>query len=359
MLAPMSLSPQPSGWPIVGHDKAVGLLRCSLKTDRLAHSYLFTGPSGVGKHTLAMSFAMTLNCEGKTPSSQAFPDVPCLLCPSCSRIAHGSHPDISQVNLQTQALAETDGRSKSTLSKEIKIATVREMQATIGLRPHTGRRKVYILGDADRLNEEAANCMLKTLEEPPSHTILVLLAPDEASVLPTISSRCLHVPLRPLSRALVASSLADGWGAEPEQAEMLAALSGGRLGYAAGMLGSRDGMDKRRAALEKMSLLLGANIADRVNAATEYAKLFTDARPDLYSMLDTWESWWRDVLVVRAAAPELASNIDQLQVLASVANKVPVARASQAIALLQHTRQQLLENVNPRLALEALTLGMP
>jgi DNA polymerase-3 subunit delta' len=233
------------------------------------------------------------------------------------------------------------------------------MQATVGLRPHSARRKVYILGDADRLNEESSNCMLKTLEEPPSHTMLILLAPDEASVLPTIASRCLHVPLRPLSRTLVAASLTQVWSAEQEQADVLAALSGGRMGYAVSMLGDRDGMDKRRSALEKASLLMGATISDRINAATEFAKMFTDARADLYSMLDTWEAWWRDVLVVKAAAPELACNVDQMQTLSSVANRVPANRASAAVLLVQQTRQQLLENVNPRLALEALTLGLP
>jgi DNA polymerase-3 subunit delta' len=358
MFSPFSIPPQPSGWPIIGHDKAVALLRRSLNSDQLSHAYLFTGPPGVGKRTLALAFAMAVNCQSSAEG--ALPDAPCLLCASCTRIAHGAHPDVSEVNLQTQAAALGEsGKGKVAPAKEVKIDTVREMQATVGLRPYSGRRRLYILGDADRLNEESSNCMLKTLEEPPSHTILVLLAPDEASVLPTISSRCLHVPLRSLPRAVVASSLVDVWEAEPEQAETLAALSGGRLGYAVTLLADRDAMDRRRAALEKVSLLMGAPISDRINAATEYAKMFTDARQDLYAMLDTWESWWRDVLVVKAAAPELASNVDQMQTLASIASRVPVKRASAAVSLVQQTRQQLLENVNPRLALEALALGLP
>ena len=361
MFAPSLAPTQASGWPIIGHDRAVDLLRRSLRQGQLAHAYLFTGPEGVGKRTLAMALAMTLNCQADREEGATWRDAPCLLCSSCSRTMHGSHPDVVEVSLQTQAaaLGETGGKGKSGPAKEIRIDTIREMQATVGLRPHSGQWKVYIIGDADRLNEEAANCMLKTLEEPPGHTIIILLAPDESLVLPTISSRCVHVPLRPLPRSLVARSLVETWGAEPEQAETLSALVGGRLGYAVQLLRDRDGMERRRAALEKVSLLSGATITDRVSAAAEYAKMFTDARSELFDMLDVWELWWRDVLVVKSSAPELAANVDQLPALASVANRVSADRAAETVALLQRTRQQLLENVNPRLPLEALALGMP
>jgi DNA polymerase-3 subunit delta' len=361
MAAHADLSAQPSGWPILGHDRPVSMLRRSLREKRLVHAYLFTGPEGVGKRTLALAFAMSLNCQAEPAAGQSAPDVPCGLCASCSRISRGTHPDVVEVNLETQAqmLADTPGKGKSGPAKELKIDIIRDMQSTVGLHPYMGRRRVYIIGDADRLNEEASNCMLKTLEEPPSHTILVLLAPNEDAVLPTISSRCLHVALRPLQRRMLADSLVRLWGAEEEQAETAAALSGGRPGYALALTEEPERMARRKAALEELALLSGMPPSDRINKANTLAKMFTDARADLYDLLDVWEGWWRDVLIVRASASELAVNVDQLPALASVAGRVSASRASGAIELIQAARRQLFENVNPRLALEALTLGLP
>ena len=354
-----SIPVQPSGWPLIGHDRPIDLLRKSLRTGLLSHAYLFTGPEGVGKHTAAIALAMTVNCQGDVPAGQPWPDVPCLLCPSCSRIMRGGHPDISEINLEVQAQALGDTGKKAAPAKELKIDIVRDMQSSLGLSPHNARRKVYIIGDAARLNEEASNCLLKTLEEPPSHSMLILLAPDEEAVLPTISSRCVQVQFRPLSRTLVAHSLSDVWGAEEEQAEMLAALSGGRLGYAVGLLSDDGALSRRRSALEEAALLTGAPVLDRVEAAAKLARRFTDARSELYDMLDEWETWWRDVMVVKAGVQELAAGVDQLPSLQSIARRTPVAKAADAVRLIQATRTQLLENVNPRLALEALTLGLP
>jgi DNA polymerase-3 subunit delta' len=263
------------------------------------------------------------------------------------------------MNLEIQAQLLGEGGKKGAPSRELRIDVVRDMQASIGLNPHSARRKVYIIGDADRLNEEASNCLLKTLEEPPDHSMLVLLAPDEDSVLPTISSRCVQLQFRPMSRGAVASSLTSVWGAEEEQAETLAALSGGRLGYAVELLGNEHALARRRAALEEAAILTGAPVLDRVEAAAKYAKRYTDARAELFDMLDEWETWWRDVMVVKVGAGDLAVSVDQLSSLNSIARRTPVSKAASAVRLIQQTRKQLLENVNPRLALEALTLGLP
>lgn len=359
MVSYLQIPPQPSGWPLIGHDKAIGTLRRSLRTGQLSHAYLFLGPIGVGKHKLALTLAMTVNCMGEKPPGQEWPDVPCLLCPSCSRIARGAHPDVAEINLAVQAQASGEAGKKGVHSRELKIEIIRDLQASVGLSPHSARRRVYIIGDADHLNEEASNCLLKTLEEPPTHTILILLANDEEAVLPTISSRCVQVPVRPLSRAIVAASLKAVWGAGDEQAETLAALSGGRLGYAATMLDDQAAMSRRLEALEQASGLSGASILERVEAAARYAKRYTDARSELFDMLDEWEAWWRDVLVVKANAAELVAAVDQLPALQITAQRTSVYGAASAVRLVQQTRLQLQENVNPRLALEALTLGLP
>jgi DNA polymerase III subunit delta' len=347
-------------WPIVGHGRAVDMLRASIRAGRIAHAYLFTGMEGSGKHTLAVAFAMAVNCQADAPQGQEWPDVPCGICASCVRFARGSHPDLIEISLDTQAasMGDVGSKNKSGPAKELRIDAIREMQANVGLSPHSARWKVYIVGDADKMNEEASNALLKTLEEPPAHTIIILLAPDDTLVLPTISSRCFLVPLRSLSRESVARALVQKWGAEREQADLLAALSGGRLGHAVRLMEDRESMERRRSALQELSVLSGAHINDRVNTAGRYAKMFTESRPVLYEMLQDWEGWWRDVIAVRAPAPELVVNVDQMQALQSAARKHTAKSALAAIQLIQDTRQQLLENVNPRVALEALALGM-
>jgi DNA polymerase III subunit delta' len=115
----------------------------------------------------------------------------------------------------------------------------------------------------------------------------------------------------------------------------------------------------RSRTLEDLAVLSGSTVLERINAATKYAKNYTDARPELYATLDHWEGWWRDVLAVKAGAPELAMNTDQLTTLASIAKRLRIEQAFEAIELVQRTRRQLQENVNPRLALEALVLGLP
>src|SRR4051812_47194285 len=338
------LMSQPSGWPVVGQERAITMLRRSIRDNLLTHAYLFTGPSGVGKRTLALAFAMALNCEADPLEGMSAPDVPCGYCPSCGRILRGEHPDLHEVNLETQAAVDSEGGRKAAPAKELKIDTIREMQHTVGLSPYMGRWKVYAVGDAERMNEEASNALLKTLEEPPAQTMLILLASDESGVLPTVSSRCLQVPLRLLSREAMTAALTSEWGAGQEQAERLAALSGGRLGWAVRMLESPAGLAQRSAALEDIALLSGSAVAQRINTAAEFAKRFTNARPELYAALDVWESWWRDVLVMKSAAPELVMNVDQLPALTAVARRVPAERAHGAIMLIQQTRRQLQEN---------------
>jgi DNA polymerase-3 subunit delta' len=348
-----------SPWPqVVGHDVAVAMLRRSISGGLLSHAYLFTGPPGVGKRTLALALAMTLNCEGGAPNGSGVPDAPCGFCACCSRIKRGEHPDVLEVNLETQHSALSAQHPSAPPPKELRIDTIREMQSTVGLSPYSGRWKVYILGDADRLNEEAANSLLKTLEEPPAQTVLVLLAPDGASLLPTISSRCIQVPLRPLPRTQVEATLIAR-GAEPELAARLAALSGGRIGWAITALQTPGSLESRNVTLQELSVLVGSTAVDRIDAASRLAKRFTDNRAALYETLDVWEGWWRDVLVAGTGAEELVINLDQLPSLNSLARRVATDRAYRTVLLVQQTRQQLMENVNPRLALEALTLGLP
>ena len=347
------------GWPVIGHERAVQMLRRSIRRGQVGHAYLIAGPPGTGKRTLAIAFALALNCES-VPESGEGAGEPCELCSQCSRIRRGTHPDVVYIDLETQAAAQSQASGKKSVPpKEIRIETIREMQAGMSLHPYSARKKVYIIGDAERMNDEAANCLLKSLEEPPSHSILILLASDERAVLPTISSRCIYVPLRSLPRERIAAHLHSTSGVDLDRAGLLAALSGGRIGTALTMVGESRALESRAEALRELVLLRGATITSRLDTSARLAKMFTDARSDLYRLLDTWEGWWRDLLVTTAGARDLAQNVDQGAALDSQANRLDPVSALEAVSLVQRTRRQLQENVNPRLALEALTLGLP
>src|SRR4030042_2469284 len=203
-------------WRVIGHPRAVELLDNSLKRERLSHAYLFVGPAHVGKMTLAVSLAQALNCEAEDP--------PCGECQACRRIEAGKHADVQVIGLTY------DRNAAGRLRTEISIDQIRELQHTASLPPYEGRKKVFIIDGAECLNMEAANCLLKTLEEPPSYVLLILLAVNDRVLLPTIVSRCQRIELGPLSCDLVERTLIEREGIAPEKARVLARLCGGGIG---------------------------------------------------------------------------------------------------------------------------------
>ena len=200
---------------IRGHDDLVQAFDQVVRRGRLAHAYLFTGPPGVGKRLFAGELAKALLCEGPPgPRLEA-----CDRCPACVQVEAGTHPDFLAA-----------GRPEGSL--ELPVATVRELSRGFGLKSSRGRGKVAVLDDADDLNDEAANCFLKTLEEPPPRSVLLLLATSADRQLPTVVSRCQVVRFAPLPEGLVAELLRARQLAEPALVDRLARLSGGSMGQA-------------------------------------------------------------------------------------------------------------------------------
>lgn len=201
------------GWQRVrGHDHLIDGFRRALARGRLAHAYLFAGPAGVGKRSFATELGRALLCEA-SPS----PLTACGSCPACVQIDAGTHPDFV-----------TAGRPPE--AHELPIEVMRGVCAQFALRPARGRGKVVIVDDADELNEESSNCFLKTLEEPPARSVLILIGSGRERQLPTIVSRCQVVTFAPLPPALVREALAaHGVAADLDR---LVRLSGGSPGLA-------------------------------------------------------------------------------------------------------------------------------
>jgi DNA polymerase-3 subunit delta' len=193
---------------IRGQARALDLIQRWLDAGRLPHALLFSGPDGVGKRLTALELAKALNCTGPAAGRDA-----CDACPACRLVDRGAHPDIMAV--------APDGRS-------LKIAQVREVERHVALSPYAGRRRVAVLDAAELMTLEAANAFLKTLEEPPSAAVLVLISSAPTSLLPTIRSRCQEVRFGPLADDVVAALLVEG-GIDPAEAPRAAALGGGSL----------------------------------------------------------------------------------------------------------------------------------
>lgn len=194
---------------IHGHDAARDQLRTAYRRGRMAHAYLFCGPSGVGKRRFALEFAKALLCEAPPEDLTA-----CDRCAACVQIAAGTHPDCSFVH-------------KPDDKQELPVDTIRELIATLGLKPSRGSRKVAVIEDADDFNAESANAFLKSLEEPPPGTTIILLATSAEAQLATIRSRCQVIPFAPLSDAALEKVLTDHGVRDRATLDRLLKLAGG------------------------------------------------------------------------------------------------------------------------------------
>ncbi len=320
-------------WQTYGHDWATALLQQALDTQRLSHAYLITGPAHIGKATLAREFAAALNCTGQTP--------PCGECRSC-RLAHDdSHPDILVVQAQEHVL---------------KIDQIRSLQHDLALSPYEGRYRVCLLIDLHLATDEAENALLKTLEEPASRVVLVLTATDASLLLPTVVSRCQVLALRGVPEQRIVQALTERWHVQPDRAQLLARLAGGRIGWAITAAQDENALAYRGQALDDLlQAVIGGRLA-RLKLAESLGSL---ERDELIELSSLWQTWWRDVLYANQGCDELVVNLDRTSALRSLAGQLRPAQLTAACNSVDRLREQLGHNVTARLALEDMLLNWP
>ncbi len=333
-------------WQVIGQSKAVELLRRSLQNERLSHAYLFVGQPHVGKTTLAINLAQALNCE------QA--ERPCGQCRSCLRIAAVNHPDVQSIG----RMANVEPGQAST-KKEISIAQIKEIQRSAGLQPYEGRHRVFIIDGAEYLNEESANCLLKTLEEPPPRVLFILLTVNDGRLLPTIVSRCQRVELFPLPAEVIEQALMEQWQVAPEKARVLSRLCRGSIGWAASASRDESLVLERSQRLDELLGLNDAGLDQRFAFAARLAAQFSKSRDSVEEVLDLWLGWWRDVILAREGCAQFITNIDRETALRSHAECYSMAVIRGFMEAIRETVMQLGQNANPRLVLEVLMLSIP
>ncbi len=312
------------------HHNARKLLARSIANDRLAHAWLFAGPDGAGKRTLAGLFGRALLCERKSMP-------PCDACPACRRAGAGSHPDMSVI--------EAEGRN-------IKIAAVRELVERLQYHSYEGGFKVGIIVEAERLTENAMNAFLKTLEEPPDNTVLVLTTSNMNRILPTIISRCQVLRLGPLSDRAVAELIRAERGLEGDKAELLAGLARGNARRALDM--DLDFVvDFRKRLIEKILGLDAENAEELLDFAEDIAKAPYPAE----EVLDLVAAFYRDVLHVKLGESDIINS--DLEVEAKTeARRNTAEEILQNLEALREARARIMANANPRLNWEILTMSL-
>ncbi|HQX11161.1 MAG TPA: AAA family ATPase [Thermoflexales bacterium] len=316
---------------IIGHAWAKRQLASAIAEGRLAQSHLFTGPTGVGKATLARALAAeALAGRAKDPARAR------------SLALAGKHPDLSW-------LAPDEG--------SIKVETARELLHSLSLSPVEGGARVAVIDDAHEMTESAKNAILKTLEEPNPSVVIILIAPNVDGVLPTIASRCQILNLRPVPRVEIETALTRR-GASPERAALLARLSRGRPGWAITALADEDALAVRAQRMRDLMFLLSASRTERLIYAEKLSR--ADAEEARMAALETWQSFWRDVARVSASGGAgSVRNSDVLSDIAGIAGRVDAATAYAAACGVREAMQRLQQNARPQLVLDAVMLTMP
>lgn len=335
-----------NAWGVVGQHAAVEVLRRAIAGGHLAHAYLFAGPPGIGRALLAQRLAQTLVC----PSAD-HPTLPDLTTRASQQIEAGTSPDIERISIRGVCDEASHDHTTDT-STRIRICQIRRLERVASMAPFAVSRRIFIIDSADDLQADAAHAILKTLEEPPGDAVLILLASDVNTLLPTIRSRCQEIVLRPMPHTELAEALRERTGLAAEDAASLARLAHGRFGLAMRMHADPSIAVLRQSATDDMRRLMRGGRNERFDVADRLGSGWYRERESVLATVDLWRDWWREVLLATSgleASPEAMED----------ARGLTSADAVRALRALQTARQHLLGNTNASLALEVMMLDLP
>ncbi len=326
---------------IIGQEEPIGRIRRALSAGRTPHAYLFAGPEGVGKRTTALALAKALNCAGPGGDRTGGDDF-CGRCTSCEKIERGSHPDVSI--------------TEPAESKVIKIARVRELQRAFQYGAFEGRCRVTIIDGADQMNISSANALLKTLEEPPAGSMIILVTAALNRLLPTVISRCQALRFGSIPLEEIHKILMDRAGMERERADLVAALSDGSLGRALQFGESGEFLEEIRPRwLRGIAEVPQSDMAGLFALAREVAA----DRERLDDFFDMALLFLRDAVIIRETGSDrLVKNVDILDEVKKLAAQCQTDAILAAAAAVAETAEAMMANANRKLALETMMLSL-
>jgi DNA polymerase-3 subunit delta' len=317
---------------IYGHEKQISVLQTAAERSRVPHAYLFYGTEGVGKRTVAEIFSKAMNCRNNTIDA-------CDECPSCVKIDRGNHPDVVMIRAEGQF---------------IKIKEIRELQERMKFRPLEGRKRIFIIDDADRMNIVSANALLKTLEEPSASNILILITARPHQLPMTILSRCQHVRFNPLQRETIAAYLQKKVSLDSQASFLISLSSGGSIGRAL-TLHDDSYLTTRNAVFTIMSKI-------RMNDPLMVLLLpndFGQDRKEVMERLGILMAGYRDALVYKETGEvDRVINQDHIDVIQSVAENVAGRDILNSIRAVDRAFHALSQNANKQLTLETMVFRL-
>lgn len=316
---------------ILGQQRAIRWLTRTLEKDRVAHALLFTGIDGIGKQTTAKALGMAMNCQRPVRG------LACKTCPACKKMLSGNHPDL--------ILIGPDGAF-------IKIDQVRDLQKRLMFAPINGGTRLVVVNDAQTMNAEASNAMLKILEEPPDNTYIVLTAAQTSDLLPTIVSRCQHLCFEPLSCETIANELTSRRGLDETDAMAIALLAKGSLGKAL-CADTQEWVGWRNGLIERMESMANAS----VHKLFAFAQAIAHDKDRVQDVLDMMMIWFRDLLMSKLC-PEKVLNRDRMRDIERASEGCSVDDLLGKIAIVSDTQRAISNNANLQLALEVMMMRL-
>lgn len=320
---------------IIGNDMIKDHFKKAIENNKISHAYILTGEAGTGRKSIANAFSMALLCEkgGKEP---------CMVCHSCKQVLSGNHPDLIYV--------------KHEKPNSIGVDDIREqINDTIMIRPYSSYYKVYIVDEAEKMTVQAQNALLKTIEEPPSYAVIILITTNQEAFLPTILSRCVQLKLKPLKDFTVKSYLVEHLGVAEKEAEICAAFARGNLGKAIHLASSDEFKElyyKMMALVKNVETMDIVDLMDRIREIKEL-------NFDISEVLDMLQLWYRDVLMFKVTKDmNLLIFKDEYKTINGMGQNIGYDGLEKILESIEICRTRLNANVNMELAMELLLLTM-
>jgi DNA polymerase-3 subunit delta' len=318
---------------IIGHEQIIEHLQNAIRLDKVSHAYILNGPDGSGKMMLAEAFAMALQCEGEGAR-------PCMKCRSCHQTAEHNQPDIIYVSHEKPNTIGVD---------DIRV----QINNQIVIKPYSSRYKVYIVDEAEKMNQQAQNALLKTIEEPPKYAVILLLTTNAESFLPTILSRCISLNLKTVREEIIKSYLMKRYQIPDYQADVCAAFSQGNVGKAIELASSEEFGALKASVLQLMKRLDDTDLYEMGAAVKQVAEY----KLSVGDYFDLMTIWFRDILYMKATGDVNGLIFkDEVYDIKKQAARRSYPGIEKILAALETAKARIAANVNFDLVIELLLL---
>lgn len=318
---------------IIGHEQIIEHLQNAISMNKISHAYIFNGPDQSGKMALAKSFAMALQCQQNTTEG-------CMECHSCKQALSGNQPDIIYLQHEKPGTISVDDIRK-------------QINGDIMVKPYASPYKIYVIDEAEKMNQQAQNALLKTIEEPPAYAVILLLTNNADTFLPTILSRCITLNLKAVADDEIRSFLMKNYQLPDYKADICTAFAQGNVGKAIQLAGSEDFNEIKNSALQLLKRIKEIELYEMMEAV----KQISSYKLEINDYFDIMTIWYRDVLYYKATSDVNRLIFkDEVYSIKTQASKSSYEGIETIIKALDKAKRRLNANVNFELTMELLLL---